>query len=110
MISKLDVTVAVDMDPGTITVTPTGELTLQNVHGLLPVALRAGSIAPYFSLIIDVGKLVTADNTAVELLVSAAPKGVRFIGQSVQGGPKMGPGRPPRPKGQNASAPRGKAA
>ena len=44
MNSKLDVTVAMDMDSGTTTITAVRELTLRNVHGLVPVARSAESL------------------------------------------------------------------
>ena len=80
MTRKLAVTVAMDMGSGTITITPTGQLTLGNVPGLLPVARRAASLAPDFSLIVDLRALSAADPQAVQLLMSDGPRGARFLG------------------------------
>jgi hypothetical protein len=78
MTSKLDVTVAVDLGSGTITVTPTGELTVRNVHGLLPIASRAASLAPGCSLTMDLRKLAAAQPQALQILQIARPKDTRI--------------------------------
>ncbi|WP_427174619.1 hypothetical protein [Arthrobacter sp. 92] len=82
MTSKLDVTVAVDMDSGTITA-PDGKLTLRNVHGLLPVAHRATSLEPDSSLTVDPSALAAADPAAVQVLRSGCPQNTRFLGPGV---------------------------
>ena len=51
MASELDVTVAVNINSGTVAVTPTGNLTLQNVQALTPVAIRGAALAPDLTLV-----------------------------------------------------------
>lgn len=79
MNSRLDVTVAVDVGSGSITVTPEGRLTLQNVQGLIPVTSRAASVAPGFRLILDLTHLAVVDPPALELLRGAQPVETRFL-------------------------------
>jgi hypothetical protein len=79
MSSKLDVTVAVDIGSGTITVTPKGELTLGNVRGLIPVASRAATVAPGFHLTLDLTHLAAAEPAALNLLRGAQPAETRFL-------------------------------
>lgn len=79
MTSKLDVTVAVDIDSGTVTVTPTGNLTFQNVQALTPVARRAASLAPDLTLVLDLRKLSRMDPASAWLLESSGPAGTRVL-------------------------------
>lgn len=110
MTSNLDVTVALDLGTGTITVTPTGELTVSNVRGLLPVARRASSLAPAFCLIVDLGGLTAADPQAVQLLTAAGPQGTRFLRSGIPGiGPKK-PAVRQHPGIPNITAPQGATA
>jgi hypothetical protein len=45
--SKLEITVAADIDSGTITLAP-GELTARSVQAFLPLASKAATLAPGF--------------------------------------------------------------
>lgn len=110
MTSNLDVTVALDLGSGTITVTPTGALTVSNVRGLLPVARRAASLAPDFSLIVDLGELAAADPQAVQLLTTAGPQGTRFLRSGIQDTVGKKSGRRQLPRTRNATALQGAAA
>lgn len=85
MTSNLDVTVALDSGTGTTTFTPTRELTVSNVRGLLPVARRAAPLAPAFCLIVDLGELTAADPQAVQLLTTAGPQGTCFLRADIPG-------------------------
>lgn len=95
MNSKLDVTVAVDLGSGTITITPAGELTLRNIHGLLPVVRRAASLAQDFSITVDLRELDGADPQAVQLLVITGPLGLRFLGSDIHAIVQSKPGKHP---------------
>lgn len=79
MNSRLNVTVAVDIGSGSITVTPEGRLTLQNVQGLIPVTSRAASVAPGFRLILDLTHLAAAEPRALEVLRGAQPEETGFL-------------------------------
>ncbi|WP_427170882.1 hypothetical protein [Arthrobacter sp. 92] len=79
MTSKLDVTVAVDIDSRTVTVTPTGHLTLHNVQALTPVAQRAASLAPDLTLVLDLRTLSGMEPAAAQLLKSSEPAGARIL-------------------------------
>lgn len=79
MNSRLNVTVAVDVGSGSITVTPEGRLTLRNVQGLLPVTSRAASVAPDFHLILDLTRLADAEPRALEVLRGAQPQDTRVL-------------------------------
>jgi hypothetical protein len=78
MTSKLDVTVAVNTVSGTVT--PTGNLTLQNVQALTPVVHRAASLAPDLTLVLDLRTLSGKDPAAARLLKSSGPAGTRTLG------------------------------
>lgn len=110
MTSNLDVTVAVDIGSGTITVTPTGELTVSNVRGLLPVARRAASLAPEYRLIVDLGELAAADPQAVQLLTTAGPREARVLGPGLHDIEQNNPRRLPLPRTRRATTPHGSAA
>lgn len=78
MTSKLDVTVAVNTVSGTVT--PTGNLTLQNVQALTPVVHRAASLAPDLTLVLDLRTLSGTEPAAARLLKSSGPAGTRILG------------------------------
>ena len=110
MNSKLDVTVAVDMGSGTITITPSGELTLRNVHGLLPVARRAASLAPDFLVTMDLSELAAADPEAVQVLANAGPLDARILGPDIHGTVQTKPGRHASQGSRHTAPPPGAAA
>ncbi len=78
MTSKLDVTVAVNIDSGTVT--PAGNHTLQNVQALTPVVHRAASLAPDLTLVLDPRTLSGTEPAAARLLKSSVPAGTRILG------------------------------
>lgn len=80
MTSKLDVTVAVNINSGTVAVTPTGNPTRQNVQALTPVAIRAAALAPDLTLVLDLRKLSGAEPGALQFLESCRPAGTRLLG------------------------------
>ncbi|QYF90463.1 MULTISPECIES: hypothetical protein [Arthrobacter] len=110
MASKLDVTVAVDMGSGTITVTPSGALTLGNVRGLLPVARRAALLAPGHSVILDLRKLAAAEPGAVQTLCAACPPDTRILAPGLPVTAQATPGRSLRPGTPRTTAPQPAAA
>ncbi|RKR29843.1 hypothetical protein [Arthrobacter oryzae] len=74
MTAKLAVTVAVDMDATTVTLSPAGRLTSDNVRALLALVGRAGRVLPGFDVHLDPGQLHPGSPDALKTLSGAGVK------------------------------------
>lgn len=82
MTTKLGITIAVDVSSESAVVAPEGQLTLQNVQGLIAVARRAGSFEHGLDVVVDLRKLTAADPQAVAAIRAAGWQGDHLVGAS----------------------------
>lgn len=87
MTTKLNVTVAVDLDVTAVTVRPAGRLTTDNVRGILAVVHRAERTLPGFSIQLDLNHARTNSSAALRALGQSGATIVRELPVRIPHGP-----------------------